>query len=245
MWYQHYIAVILLSAILSFSGKAETLKVALYTGGNPPYTIIENNRPSGIFIDIFDNLSKLTSHKFEMVVLPTARVLKEFDYGLVDIEPGVNEKWRQHVSVKGEYSISYSSSTEVLVFKPENMLVVNSPEDLYGKKVGIVRGYSYPLFDKAFDDLKIYRIENVSEINLLKQLMIDRLSYIFIGYRTMLYYQQQIEPYRQFQIGDIVSQVAVKMRIHPSKAHILPELNIALQQMIDNGEMQAIHDKYK
>ena len=230
---------------LSATCSAETLKVILYTGGNPPYTIISNGKVSGIFKDLFAGLEEYTSHKFQLTPLPVARALKEFDFGNVDIEPGVNEKWRQHTKVKGVFSVPYEQSTEVLVYKPKNRIKINSPEDLYGKSIGIVRGYSYPRFDQAFLQSQIIKVENVSEHNLLQQLMLDRLTHVFIGYRTVLFYQQQDARYRQLEIGDIVSQVAVKLRLHPSKSYLLPEINKALEAMIAEGKIKAIYNKYR
>jgi len=225
--------------------KADTFNVIIYTGGNPPYTIIENGEISGIFKDLFAELETYTGHKFKLTPLPVARALKEFDFGGVDIEPGVNEKWRQHTQVKGLYSIPYEVSTEVLVFKPENRIQAQKPEDLYGKSIGIVRGYSYPRFDPAFSQGLIKKVENISEHNLLQQMVIDRLRHVFIGYRTILYYQKKNPQYRSFQIGDIVSQVEVKLRVHPNKSHLLPELNRALATMLEQGKIKAIYDKYR
>ena len=133
----------------------------------------------------------------------------------------------------------------MLVFKPENRIQAQKPEDLYGKSIGIVRGYSYPRFDPAFSQGLIKKVENISEHNLLQQMVIDRLRHVFIGYRTILYYQKKNPQYRSFQIGDIVSQVEVKLRVHPNKSHLLPELNRALATMLEQGKIKAIYDKYR
>ncbi|MEW6983842.1 substrate-binding periplasmic protein [Colwelliaceae bacterium 6471] len=221
---------------------SETFRVALYHKGNPPYSIITENGPSGIFVDIFKRLEQLTPHKFVYRELPVARALKEFDEGNIDIEPGVNEQWRQARKIVGLYSIPFEISTEVIVFKKEN--AINTINDLYDKHVGIVRGYSYPNFEKAFNENKIIKVENLSESILLKQLITNRLQYVFIGFRTILYYQQQ-PIYKQLAIGEIVSEVQAKMRIHPSKAHFLPELNAGLKLMLENGDIEKIYQKYQ
>jgi len=231
--------------IPSLSINADTFKVITYTGGNPPYTIIKNGEITGIFKDLFSELEKQTGHEFILTPLPVARALKEFDLGNIDIEPGVNEKWRQHTEVTGLFTIPYEFSTEVLVYKPKNRIRINKVEDLYGKSIGIVRGYSYPQFDGAFAQGSIKKIENVSEFNLLKQILLDRLKHVFIGYRTILYYQQQEPKYNTIEIGDVVSQVEVKLRVHPNKSHLLPKLNKALETMLEQGKIKAIYDKYR
>lgn len=226
-------------------GNTETLIVMLYQGANPPYNIISNDKRSGIFVDLFKKLSEITEHNFILKDFPVARGGIEFELGHVDIEPGVNEKWRMNSNVLGVYSIPYEHSKEVIVFKAKNKLIFHSPKDLYGKSIGIVRGYTYPDFEDAFEKNKINKIYNKSEHLLLKQLEVDRVKYVFIGDKTLKYFQQTNEKYRPFLVGGIVSQEEVKFRIHPKKAHVLPSINAALKQLIDSGEIQAIYDKYQ
>ncbi len=228
----------------SLTLKAETLSAAIFAKANPPYTIIDGEQASGIILDIYEKLEQMTGHKFDLHIQPAARVMHEFDAGRIDVEAGVNENWRKHNKILGKYSIAYAESTEVIVFKT-NRIKVNSAKDLYGKKVGIVRGYSYPNYDQAFTDNKIVKIENVSERNLLNQLLMGRLEQVFIGYRTILYYQKRFPEYRQLIIGDIVNQDQVKLRFHPSKSHLLPEINKALDKLIKTGVIDKIYQKYE
>ena len=236
--------VVFLLCLSSFV-QAEKLTVALYAGANPPYTIIKGYEESGIFIDIFAELELLTEHTFELVHYPFARVMREFDEGRIDIEPGVNESWRQHAKVLGEYTVPYEVSTEVIVYKRANRISVKSPQDLFGKSVGIVRGYSYPDFDDAFERKDINRIDNLSEKLLLRQLLHDRVPLIFIGYRTILYYKKSNPEYKSLLIGDVVNLSEVKLRLHPSKAYLLPEFNQAINQMKANGTIESIYNKYR
>ncbi|MBL4940250.1 MAG: transporter substrate-binding domain-containing protein [Colwellia sp.] len=236
---------LIINTLFCTLSSAETLTVMLFQDANPPYTIVKDGQYSGIFIDIFDKLSQVTPYTFIFKKYPAARALKEFDLGRVDIEPGINEIWRQNVKVSGEYSIVYETSKEVIVFKKNNFINLESPQDLYGKTIGIVRGYSYPLFDDAFKKNLIVKSHNRSEKLLLKQLQVERIKYIFIGYRTIKYFMQQNPQYQDLVIGNVVSHVNVKLRIHPSKAYILKDINKGLQELIDQGEIEAIYKKYQ
>ena len=230
--------------LLSVFVHAETVVVSLYSGGNPPYTIIKNGVPSGIFVDLFQEIEKRTDYTFEFKVLPMARVLVEFDQGHIDIEPGVSEVWRAHTKVPGVYSIAFESSTEVLVSNPESFIKLNQMSDLFGKRVGVVRGYSYPGYDELFEQGKITKVENVSEINLLKQLSINRLNHIFIGYRTILYYQKHFPEYRDFKIGGVVNRAKIRMRVQPAKAHLLNVIDKTLSEMKYSGAIDKVYSKY-
>ncbi len=230
--------------MFSFIARAENIVVSLYSGGNPPYTIIENGIPSGIFVDLFKEIEKRTDYTFEFKILPMARVLVEFDEGTIDIEPGVSELWRTSSKVPGVYSIAFETSTEVLVSAPEHSFELIQMSDLFGQRVGVVRGYSYPGYDELFATQRITKVENVSEINLLKQLSINRLNHIFIGYRTILYYQKNYPEFRKFKIGGVVNSAKIRMRVQPAKANLLNVIDETLTQLKYDGVIDDVYQKY-
>ncbi|WDD97998.1 substrate-binding periplasmic protein [Thalassomonas actiniarum] len=223
----------------------ETIKAILLSEANPPYTIRQNGEFGGIHIDIFSRLSALTEHTFTMLAYTPPRAVKEFDLGRVDVEPGINELWRQSSPVKALYSIAYASSTDLLVFKKQNRLAFSTPADLTGKTIGVIRSYAYPKYEDAFNSGAIKRVDGLSELHLLKLLQADRVKYIFIGAQSYYYHQKHHPQYREFEVGGVINQVEVKMRLHPNKAYLLPQLNDALGIMIRRGEIKAIYNKYQ
>lgn len=249
MMYKFTLTALLLFIQMLFipSINAETFTVIAYQNANPPYNIKGSSdaHHQGIFVDIFTRVSEITGDEFVFYRYPVSRALAEFDRGRVDIEPGVNEVWRQHVKVGGLYSVEFGYSKEVVLFSQGKKVPVSRPDDLGGKTLGVVRGYTYPMYTQAFADGLITRVDNVSELFLLKQLYAQRYDQIFIGYRTALYYMKTQQKFRHFEVGDVVSQVSHKMRVHPSKAHLMPRLNHALHQLVQSGEMQKIYDQYK
>ncbi len=221
------------------------LKVLLYQPGNPPYTLLEGDKHQGLFTDIFHRIEEITKLQFELVSRPVARGLAEFDAGRIDIEPGVNPDWRAHMRVPGLYSISYAKSTEVVVFAPGKKKPVKVPSDLFGDMVGVVRGFVYPKYDAAMSAGLIIRLDNLSSDLLLEQLLVGRLNQIFIGYDTLLYLQKVRPEYKALDIGDIVDEQEVMMRLHPEKTKYLPIINQALQREIKDGEIEQIYSRYR
>ncbi|MDF2179377.1 transporter substrate-binding domain-containing protein [Aliiglaciecola sp. CAU 1673] len=221
------------------------LRVLFYQPGNPPYTLFDGNKPQGIFADLFARIEEISDLKFELMTYPVARGLAEFDAGNVDIEPGVNPDWRRHMRVLGVFSIPYAISEEVVVFAPGKLVAVNEPADLFDKVVGIVRGFSYPRFDAAFSTGLITRLDNLSYDLLAEQLLLGRLNQIFIGLNTILYFQKMRPEYQALEVGDVVDSQQVMLRIHPSKEHLLPVINQALEQMKTDGEIEAIYARYR
>lgn len=222
---------------------ATSFNVVLYNGGNPPYSMISENKNSGIFIDIFNRLSQLTGYKFNFMQLPVARGLREFDLGNIDIEPGINRNWRLHQKEVGLYTIPYASSVEVLLgLKTKD---INTAVDLYGNMVGVVRGYRYQILDDHFGKRKIVKVENKSENELLKQLSRNHLDYICIGDITAKYYQLLNPKYRIYEGVIELGNSKVSLRLHPKNKIYLDQFNQALSFMVDNNEIKAIYDKYR
>ena len=236
-----------LAGLLFYSAhiQSETIKVILLSQANPPYTITQDGKHSGIYVDIFARLSAITNFSFTMLAYTPPRAVREFELGRVDIEPGINEHWRSSSPVKALYSIAFATSTDLLVFKEQDRLAFSTPADLKGKTIGVIRGYTYPKFEQAFSSGTITRIDGLSEQHLLKLLLAGRVKYIIIGAHTFYYDQKLYPQYRKFAVGGVVNQVEIKMRIQPNKAYLLPELNDALNLMISRGEIKAIYNKYQ
>ncbi|XOV78501.1 MAG: substrate-binding periplasmic protein [Aestuariibacter sp.] len=229
----------------TFTVAAKSYKVLLYAPNNPPYVILDDPDNQGIFMDTFAAISKLTKDQFEFVHQPIARGLFEFDEGRIDIEPGVNPNWRKHLKVIGLYSEPYALSEEVIVFAPGHKKEVTGPSDLLDEIVGIARGFSYPRFDAAFSTDAIIRVNNVSQTHLMEQLLKSRFKQIFVGLNTIRYFQATRPEYQVLEIGNVVDEQQVMMRVHPQNAELMPRLNQAIAQLKASGEVTRIYDKYR
>ncbi len=237
--------VMLTLLLITYLAQANTHTVLVYHGANPPYYFEEQGKPKGIFVDIFQELAKLTSHQFEFMPLSVARGQRYFDQGKIDIEPGINKVWRAEADVPGIYSIDYAFSTEVLLGYQSRCVGKHRPEQFYGALVGKVRGYRYDNFEAHLGEDKIVVYENVSEKELLAQLEHERLDYIMIGSVTADYYISQQPKYRKFQSCYEISRLPVHMRLQPHLTELQTEINIALRRMVNDGKIKSIYAKYR
>jgi polar amino acid transport system substrate-binding protein len=235
---------LLISLLASTNLQAETLSYIAYEPPNPPYFFEKNSHYIGIHGEILNAIGKITGDTFVEKRFPVARALKMFDAGLVDIEPGINPKWRDKSPVNAVYSKPLIDQVDVVIFKPTAAINLTNPEQLFGKKVGIVRGYSYPNYDTYFENQQIIRVNNVSEKLLLKQLRYGELDQIFIDLQTFLFEQQQHPDYQQLVVGNVINITPIMTRIHPKKAHVLPRINAAIEQLQHNGDIKRIYQKY-
>ena len=224
---------------------AENFTVVVYKPNNPPYVVFDDPARKGIFLDLFETIGTITGDTFTFVHMPVARALKEFDKGQVDIEPGVTPDWRRHMSVLGLYSVPYEVSQEVIVFAPGKSKTVLMPADLFDQSVGIVRGFSYPDYDGAFSSGMINRVDGLSQTHLMDQLLAGRLEQAFVGLNTIRYFSVVMPRYRKLEIGPVVDEHRISMRVHPDKGELMPRLNAAISQMLEQGIVDDIYDRYR
>lgn len=220
--------------------RADTFRVGFY---NYPPMMIETGR-AGIYQELLDELSKLTGHRFHIQYFPYARLANKFDLGQIDFEPGVFPGWVKQQRVPGLFSVPFGKVVDVLVFAPGKYFRVNTPRDLSGRTLGLVRGYAYPDLRELFDGGLVHRADAVSETQLLVMLAAGRMDQILINKAVAQYNILQVPKYREFVVGDVLGSFDVSMRVHPSKKALLPELDEAIVTMKRSGAIARIYAKY-
>ncbi|WP_320171995.1 transporter substrate-binding domain-containing protein [Maridesulfovibrio sp.] len=227
------------------TGNAEIFRVLSYSSSYPPYSFKEGSSETGIIRDLFKALAKETGDIFKFIDVPFNRGQYQFDNGKIDIEPMCNPAWRKKSSVQGLYSIPFATSDEILLFNADKYTPTYSPDDLIGKTVGTVRGYSYLVYGPYFEDGRIRSYPMENDGKLIQMLVAGRLDQAILD-----------KEYAQYQIkkenlqGKLVAEkpfvaIDMMMRVHPDKKDALPRLNKALQKLISNGTIEGIYDRYR
>lgn len=220
--------------------RCDTFKVGFY---NYPPMMIESGR-TGIYQELLDELSKITGHRFQIQYFPYARLAKEFDLGRIDLEPGVFPGWVKHQRIPGEFSVAFGRVVDVLVFAPGKQFPINTPRDLSGRTLGLVRGYAYPDLRELFESGAVHRTEAVSETQLMTMLAAGRMDQILINKAVAQYNILLVPKYRELVLGDVLGAFDVTIRVHPSKKALLPQLDDAIVAMKRSGAIARIYAKY-
>lgn len=234
-----FVAICLLAAWFGCA-RADTFKVGFY---NYPPMMIEAGQ-TGIYQDILDELSKITGHHFQIKYFPYARLSKEFEFGDIDLEPGVFPGWVIRQKIPGLFSMPFGKVVDALVFAPGKQFPVNTPRDLSGKTLGLVRGYAYPDLREMFENGTVHRDDSVSEGQLMAMLLGGRIDQILINKAVAQYTIRENPKYSEFVLGDILDSFDVSMRVHPSKKALLPQLDEAILSMKRSGAIARIYAKY-
>ncbi|WP_031485381.1 substrate-binding periplasmic protein [Maridesulfovibrio frigidus] len=246
-----YIAIWLVTAILilapSFanSSAAKSYRVMRYTESFPPYYFGDGSSQKGIVRDIFDALAKETGDTFEFISLPYKRALYQFDTGKIDIEPMSNPAWRKSSSVQGVYTTPFAVSEQIILYDVKHYLPVSLPEDLLGKTVGTVTGYTYPVYGPYFADGRINAHQLKNENKLIQMLLAGRLQQSIMNKDFALYKIKTEHLKDQLIISKPCNVVDMMIRFHPSKKEAIPKYNEAIHKLLKDGTIKKIYDNYR
>lgn len=225
--------------------QAETLKVALYDGGSPPLFFDKGDKETGIYVDLLNEIGQRTGLQFEFLHYPTQRAMVLFDDGQVHVEVGIHPSWRASAKVPGSFTVAFGKSEDVAVFTENQAVPVQGTSNLMGKRVGTMKGFYYPGFMDAFASGQIQRKDSVNEEQLLKKLSSGRLDLVFIRREAVLYRQKIDAEYHGLVIGDVIGSADISIRIHPSKAAHIAEINAAISAIQSDGSLEHIYARYR
>jgi polar amino acid transport system substrate-binding protein len=219
---------------------------------------------AGIYYDILQKISERSDFKFEIEFASSSRSNALFEQGSIDIEPGVNPIWRQHSKLVGDYSIPFTKSEDIVLFKSRDLLNPPSLENLAGKRIGGIRGFTYPMFSDSFSNGTIERVDLKDGPSLFKFFIAGRVDYIIINKIVAAYWILNHPDYQYLSlpdylqgklnsddangsilIGSIISSADLMLRVHPSKKHVLQQLNSIITELITEGEIEGILARYR
>lgn len=144
----------------------------------PPYQLIEDNHVSGFSTKIVEIVFERIGVKLEHIeVYPWKRAIHMIEHGEADALFSANfTKNRSEFAHYPEETLV--NSPWVMWVKKDSKLDFKSFDDLYGKRVGVVMGYSYTTeFWKYLKRLKNYEEVHNDEIN-LKKLNAGRIDFV-------------------------------------------------------------------
>jgi polar amino acid transport system substrate-binding protein len=161
------------------SGPDQTsLTIAFNDTISKPWKWQENGHYVGPFLDLMDEIARRSGITLTLEPLPWKRVLVEMKAGAIDgFMGGYKTPDRESFADFLEMPITWSMIS-IFVLKG-NEFPFNSIEDLYGKTIGIIRGYTTSSeFDTAWKlgRIKVYEVGNY--VNLVKMLDSERLETI-------------------------------------------------------------------
>ncbi|WP_421900725.1 substrate-binding periplasmic protein [Maridesulfovibrio sp.] len=213
----------------------------------PPWRIVQNNHNiSGINIDLINALLQKIDLKPTYVVRPWKRAQRMMKKGTADLMNGLlKHHEREEYMIYLEPPYKTKSSKAFYILKGSSTKIA-SYEDLYKYRVGVTLGSKFfPRFDH---DEQLKKDMGKDAANNLKKLELERID-TFITTETVGDYLLHKHGYQdKVEKADYIYSKPLAVYFAVSKksplAQRVPELNAALKEMVDSGEVQDIIDRF-
>ncbi|MRI32055.1 hypothetical protein EOPP23_03450 [Endozoicomonas sp. OPT23] len=227
-------------SVLAAVQLAPPIKVGLIETGRPPYFWPKDSQKesSGFYIDLLEAISKQAGIRFEYRYLPQARLRRLMVENDLDLEPGIDPIWRQEPIevINSVYSIPFFLSDEVIMSHKPMSQTINKLSDLKKGKLCRILGFNYD------ENTQHESVTVLSEEKIIAMLLRKRCDYgvIPLDIASHLSHKSKVALYR----SEPLSIYKLSMRLNKEKAHLLPEIDKAIETLIDTGIVDKLLSKY-
>lgn len=223
-------------------GYTQELKVAFAKW--PPWKIIENGEYSGIDAEILKTIAQKNGFFIQFYECPWKRCIELFKKGDVDLITSFGKTQERELYT---YYLGEPYKKEYLRFWIHNdsSLKIDSYQDLYDKKIGIIKGSVY--FPKFDNDAQLIKESVNFENQLFKMLQANRIDLV-IGYETTIEYLLAKEGFEgefkktTYKIQGFASYIGMSKKSEASKWR--SQITQTVQGMINSGEIESIITGY-
>lgn len=221
------------------SHSAEAVRIAV-DAYNPPNMYVKDGNAAGLYPILLKAIFKRINRDVIIEALPWKRAFAMAAAGEIGIAGIYKTIERLKIF---DYSDKHHSEELLIFVKKGNTFKLNSIADLDGKRIGVIRGWSYgDEFDKA-RAMKRFVVEDVSRDNLsFKMLQDNRLDCVVAS---------KVSGLLQLTCNDHFDVIALDkpLRINPvyiafskstDKLELIRDINEAIRQMKADGEYNQI-----
>lgn len=212
----------------------------------PPFRVKNGDEMIGIDIDLMRTVGERMGVEFVFRVMPWARCLLSMEKGDVDMMSGL--AWTRERARHIRYSSLpyYTCAPAFYERKSRKGPPIRNYEDLMHVEVAYTRDSAY--FEPFDSDLRLDKVAVTSEAQLVRMVEEGRLD-VFIGTDCQVDYdlvQRGLERKivkTSFQPQDRIELYLGVSRRSPLR-HRLDELNAVLEELVENGTVRRIADRY-
>lgn len=163
----------ILAVLAPLGARAETIYV---DEANPPFMYREGDRAAGIYPDLIREIFERANLPVSIEAVPWKRALENVEQGKGAIGGVYKTRERKH---KFLFSDPIYAEHLMIYQRADSFTPVNAIGDLFGKTVGIIRGWSYgDAFDAARGAGKFQISPSASDDQNLKMLALGRVDMV-------------------------------------------------------------------
>lgn len=209
----------------------------------PPYRIIDKNYYSGVYVDILKEACKVANIKIKFVELPFIRSLEEMKLGKVDIMLGPNKSKERELYMYFIDEFPFPKESKAFYYtKSDN--IINKYDDLYGKKIEVLRGAKY--FSKFDSDTKLQKNEITDYYQAFEKIKYGRSDIVIIPelQGDYLLKEKRLILFKSpYLVEGNPSFIAIS-RNSKNYNFLKDKLYLGLKKINENGDYKKILKKY-
>ena len=213
----------------------------LYVGTNAefePFEYREGGNIVGFDIELIGEISKLINKDIEVEDMAFDGLLPALQTKKIDlIIAGMTatEERKKFVNFSESY---YKSQQAIVVNKDENG--INNFDNLIGKEVGVVLGYTGDIIVSEIANVKVQRYNATSEA--IMALKSKKVQAVVLDYEPAKNYSAQNQELKLIETDSESEEYAIAIRKEDTQ--LLDDINKALATLKENGTYDALLNKY-
>ena len=213
----------------------------LYVGTNAefePFEYRESGNIVGFDIELVGEISKLINREIEIEDMAFDGLLPALQTKKIDlIIAGMTatEERKKFVNFSESY---YKSQQAMVVYSNENN--IKNFDNLSGKEVGVVLGYTGDIIVSELPDVKVQRYNATSEA--IMALKSKKVQAVVLDYEPAKNYSAQNLELKLIETDSQSEEYAIAIRKEDTQ--LLEDINKALNTLKENGTYDALLNKY-
>ncbi|MDO5549330.1 MAG: ABC transporter substrate-binding protein [Eubacteriales bacterium] len=229
------------SASAAASGSLTTVDGVLTVGTNaafPPYEYYDGDDIVGIDADIAKALADKLGLELEIIDMDFGSIITSVQTGKVDVGVAgmtVTEDRLENVN----FTDSYATGTQVIIVPEDSS--IKTVDDLDGALIGVqesTTGHIYCSDDYGEENVVAY----TNGATAVQALIQGKVDCVVIDKQPAMTFVEENEGLKILDTEYVTEDYAIA--VGKDNEELLNELNTALQELIDDGTVQTILDKY-
>lgn len=232
--------------VAAASPAQDVLRFGVADSDGPPIAVLSGNTlVSGLSRDLGMALAETLRQRAVFVVISRKRVEWALESGAVDVVCNANPAWYEDAGALGWTQPLYPQVERVATLASARP--VRQVGDLAGRRIGTIRGYTYPQIEPLWANGKAVRSTEDRLALMMKSLhsrvtdaaIVSELEFgVWARANPAAAGKTSLQPY-------IVSSNPTRCAVSPRSKTPVPELNKAIGQLRSQGRLRAILHVYE
>jgi len=221
------------------AARADVVFVAPTNHTMPMARFVDGRITEGILKDLGDQIARRLGHKARYLLVPSKRVSAALTAGEADGLCYVLDYW-----IDGDFlwTRAFIPNAAIIAARPDAPRL-HSLADLAGKPVGTVLGYRYPQLDVPLGT-RFLRDDATDMEHNLRKIAIGRVNYAITEDLSLSWFARTNKTI-SLRRDLVVANITAKCAFSPKSRHAFRDVERAIDELVADGTLAAILDRYR